>query len=129
MEEIPPDIQQVVLAYLSSIDDYDSFDCDLLARRRSRDPEEWTLFCLKAASRGDRAKLVFGWGRMDPAERRWVLYAAAAANRIPILGFIDAAGTQSAAAWRGGLYWASLKGHYKAAEFIRRRSPATRKKT
>jgi len=122
MKEIPRDIQQVILAYLSSVDDYDSFDCDLLTRRRSRDPEEWTLFSLKAASRGDLSKVVFGWTRMDPAERRWILFAAAAANQIPILSFVKATNTQSAESWQGGLYWASLKNQHKAVEFVRQQT-------
>ena len=117
MKEIPLDVQQIILGYLSGVDDYDSFDCDLLTRRRSRDLEEWTLFSLKAASRGDRSKLAFGWTRMDPAEWRWVLFAAAAANQIPILLFVKETETQSAESWRGGLYWASLKNHRKASEF------------
>ncbi len=122
MKEIPRDIQQVILAYLSSVDDYDSFDCDLLTRRRSRDPEEWTLFSLKAASQGDLSKVVFGWTRMDPAERRWILFAAAAANQIPILSFVKETNTQSAESWQGGLYWASLKSHHKAIEFVRQQT-------
>ena len=120
MKEIPRDVQQIILGYLSSVDDYDSFDCDLLTRRRSRDIEEWTLFSLAAASRGDLSKLVFGWTRMDPAERRWVLFVAAAENQIPILGFIKETDTQSADSWRVGIYWASLKNHRKAAEFSER---------
>ena len=120
MKEIPLDVQQIILGYLSSVDDYDSFDCDLLTRRRSRDLEEWTLFSLTAASRGDLSKLVFGWTRMDPAERRWVLFVAAAENQIPILVFVKETDTQSADSWRVGLYWASLKNHRKAAEFSER---------
>ena len=120
MKEIPLDVQQIILGYLSSVDDNDSFDCDLLTRRRSRDLEEWTLFSLTAASRGDLSKLVFGWTRMDPAERRWVLFVAAAENQIPILGFIKETDTQSADSWRVGIYWASLKNHRKAAEFSER---------
>ena len=117
MKEIPLDVQQIILGYLSSVDDYDSFDCDLLTRRRSRDLEEWTLFSLTAASRGDLSKLAFGWTRMDPAERRWVLFVAAAENQIPILVFVKETETQSAESWQGGLYWASLKNHRKAIEF------------
>ena len=116
MKEIPLDVQQIILGYLSSVDDYDSFDCDLLTRRRSRDLEEWTLFSLSAASRGDRSRLAFGWTRMDPADWRWVLFVAAAANQIPILLFVKDTDTQSAESWQGGLYWASLKNQRQAIE-------------
>ena len=105
------DIQQSILAYLSSVDDYESFDCDLLTRRYSRNLEEWTLFSLKAAARGDLAKLKFGWTRMPPSERRWVLFAAAEANQLAVLEFIKDTDTQPVEVWRGGLYWASLKAH------------------
>ena len=105
------DIQQSILAYLSSVDDYESFDCDLLTRRYSRNLEEWTLFSLKAAARGDLAKLKFGWTRMAPSEWRWVLFAAAAANQLAVLEFIKDTDTQPVEVWRGGLYWASLKAH------------------
>ena len=105
------DIQQSILAYLSSVDDYESFDCDLLTRRYSRNLEEWTLFSLKAAARGDLAKLDFGWTRMPPSERRWVLFAAAEANQLAVLEFIKDTDTQPVEVWRGGLYWASLKAH------------------
>ncbi len=105
------DIQQSILAYLSSVDDYESFDCDLLTRRYSRNLEEWTLFSLKAAAQGDLAKLNFGWTRMPPSERRWVLFAAAEANQLAVLEFIKDTDTQPVEVWRGGLYWASLKAH------------------
>ena len=119
MGELPMDIQQSILAYLSSVDDYESSDCDLLTRRRSRNLEEWTLFSLKAAARGDLSKLKFGWGRMPPSEWRWVLFAAAAANQTAVLGFVRDTDTQPIEAWRGGLYWASLKAHKEATEFVR----------
>ncbi len=105
------DIQQSILAYLSSVDDYESFDCDLLTRRFSRNLEEWTLFSLKAAAQGDLAKLNFGWTRMPPSERRWVLFAAAEANQLAVLEFIKDTDTQPVEVWRGGLYWASLEAH------------------
>ena len=105
------DIQQSILAYLSSVDDYESFDCDLLMRRYSRNLEEWTLFSLKAAEQGDLAKLNFGWTRMPPSERRWVLFAAAEANQLAVLEFIKDTDTQPVEVWRGGLYWASLNAH------------------
>ncbi len=105
------DIQQSILAYLSSVDDYESFDCDLLTRRYSRNLEEWTLFSLKAAEQGDLAKLNFGWTRMPPSERRWVLFAAAEANQLAVLEFIKDTDTQPVEVWRGGLYWASLNAH------------------
>ena len=111
MAELPIDIQQSILAYLSSVDDYESFDCDLLTRRYSRNLEEWTLFSLKAAAQGDLAKLNFGWTRMPPSERRWVLFAAAEANQLAVLEFIKDTDTQPVEVWRGGLYWASLKAH------------------
>jgi len=119
MKELPLDIQQVILSYLSSVADYDSFDSDLLTRRRSQDLEEWTLFSLKAASRGDLSKLKFGWSQTPPPERRWVLFAAAAENQTQILSFIKETKTQTAKTWQGGLYWASLKNHYKAIELTR----------
>ncbi len=105
------DIQQSILAYLSSVDDYASFDFDLLMRRYSRNLEEWTLFSLKAAAQCDLAKLNFGWTRMPPSERRWVLFAAAEANQLAVLEFIKDTDTQPVEVWRGGLYWASLKAH------------------
>jgi len=122
MAELPMDIQQSILAYLSSVDDYESFDCDLLTRRYSRNLEEWTLFSLKAAARGDLAKLKFGWTRMAPSEWRWVLFAAAAANQLAVLEFIKDTDTQPVEVWRGGLYWASLKAHKEATEFVRAQS-------
>jgi len=119
MGELPLDVQQLILAYLSSVIDYDSFDCDLLTRRHNRDLEEWTLFSMKAAARGDLAKLEFGWNLMPRSEWRWVLFAAAAANQTPILEFIKDVGDQNVESWRWALYWASRNAHKEADEFIR----------
>ena len=122
MAELPNDVQQSILAYLSSVDDYESFDCDLLTRRRSRNLEEWTLFAIQAAARGDLAKLKLAWTRMDPSDRRWVMFAAAEANQMAVLEFVKDTDTQPAEVWWGGLYWAMLRSNREAIEFVRAQS-------
>ena len=119
MVELPRDIQQSILAYLSSVNDYESFDCDLLTRRHSRNLEEWALFSIQAATRGDVAKLKLAWARMDPSERRWAVFAAAEANQMAILEFIKETHTQPVEVWWGGMYWAMLRSNREATEFVR----------
>ena len=122
MAELPNDVQQSILGYLSSVDDYESFDCDLLMRRRSRNLEEWTLFAIQASARGDLAKLKLAWTRMDPSDRRWVMFAAAEANQMAVLEFVKDTDTQPAEVWWGGLYWAMLRSNREAIEFVRAQS-------
>ena len=63
---------------------------------------------------------------MAPSEWRWGLIAAAAANQLAVLEFIKDTDTQPVEVWRGGLYWASLKAHKEATEFVRAQSSQSR---
>nr|QBK86954.1 MAG: hypothetical protein LCMAC103_02960 [Marseillevirus LCMAC103] len=114
---VDADAQQTILSFLSLVDEYDSFDLDLLARRKRGDPaEEWTMYAIEASGRGDLAKVRHALAFVSPTEQRWCVYAAAAQNMPHVISHALARRVVFDRQW--ARQWARLAGSVDALALL-----------
>lgn len=102
------DIIYWILSFLSLVDDYTSFDIELLRRRRIHlaQEDEVVEFAMLASGKGDLSKVRIVWSNVPQEDRRWVLYAAAACQRNEIVeSLLHDFSTPAESIIKGIAYW------------------------